>query len=235
LPIVAAGLLDGFNPCAFAGIVFLVAYLSMIQKRKTSDVVWTGVMFIFGVFVMYFFIGVGLSKIFVAVNTLKYLSKILYYSIGIVTLILAYLSFSDYFALVNLDRGKQGRVVLQLPGSIKIRMRAFVEKYANMKYMAPFGFLLGIVISFLEFFCTGQIYLPTIMYMVKMPELMMKAVFYLAFYSFMFVFPLIVVFAVLLMSLKSGRLKALGRGQVKIVKLLTGFLFLALSFFMFIY
>jgi hypothetical protein len=71
--------------------------------------------------------------------------------------------------------------------------------------------------------------------MVKMPELMMKAVFYLAFYSFMFVFPLIVVFAVLLMSLKSGRLKALGRGQVKIVKLLTGFLFLALSFFMFIY
>ncbi|MBN1621197.1 MAG: DUF1573 domain-containing protein [Endomicrobiales bacterium] len=233
LPVLAAGLLDGFNPCAFAGIVFLVAYLSMIKKRATSEVFWTGIMFVFGIFVVYFLIGIGLSKIFVAISALKYVSKVMYIGVGILTLILSYLSFSDYLALRAAEKGLKSKVVLQLPDSMKLRIRGFIERYGNAKYLVPFGFLLGVVVSFLEFFCTGQIYLPTIMYMVRIPELMAKAFFYLAIYSLMFVLPLLIIFASLLVSLKSGRLQALGRGQVKIVKLLTGVLFLALALFMF--
>ena len=234
-PIIAAALIDGINPCAFAGIIFLVAYLSMIQKKPFYEVFWTGMMYILGIFIVYFLIGIGLAKVFAALNAIKYVAKILYIAMGCGTLVLSFLSFKDYFALKAAEQGKEAKVTLQLPMWLKRRMHDFIQKYANVRYLIPFGFCLGVVVSFMEFFCTGQIYLPTIMYMVSIPELMRKAIFYLTIYSFVFVLPLVFIFVAVLISSRSGRMQALGRKQVRGVKLLTGVLFLALSVLMFVF
>ncbi|MCB4791018.1 MAG: DUF1573 domain-containing protein [Elusimicrobia bacterium] len=235
LPIIAAALIDGVNPCAFAGILFLVAYLSLIQKKPFFEVFWTGMMFIFGIFVVYFLIGLGLAKVFVALSALKYVSKTLYIVMGCITLVLAYFSFQDYFSLKGAELGKEAKVTLQLPMWLKVRMHDFIQKYANVRYLIPFGFFLGVVISFMEFFCTGQIYLPTIMYMASIPELIAKAFFYLIIYSFVFILPLVFIFVTVLISSRSGRMQALGRKDVRLVKLLTGILFLVLSVLMFVF
>jgi glutaredoxin len=235
IPIIVAALLDGINPCAFAGIIFLVAYLSMVQKRSFQEVFWTGIMYILGIFVIYFLIGVGLAKVFVALSVLKYVSKTIYIIMGCLTLVLSYYSFQDYFALKAAEEGKDSKVTLQLPAWLKLKIHDFIHKYSNVKYLIPFGFCLGVVVSFLEFFCTGQIYLPTIMYMVSIPEMAVKAVFYLLLYTFVFTLPLVVIFIMVLISSKSGRMQAMSRKQVQIIKLLTGFLFLLLSILMFVF
>ena len=235
IPIIAAALLDGINPCAFAGIIFLVAYLSMVQKRSFKEVFWTGIMYIAGIFVIYFLIGIGLARVFTALNVLKYVSKTLYIIMGCLTLALSYYSFQDYFSLKAAEEGKESKVTLQLPAWLKLQIHDFIHNYSNVKYIIPFGFCLGVVVSFLEFFCTGQIYLPTIMYMVSIPELALKAVFYLLLYTFVFTLPLLIIFIIVLIGSKSGRMKAMNRRQVQIVKLLTGFLFLLLSILMFVF
>ncbi|MBU2567204.1 MAG: DUF1573 domain-containing protein [Elusimicrobia bacterium] len=229
LPVMVAGLVDGLNPCAFAGIVFLIAYLSMIQKRRTVEVFWTGIMFIIGTFVVYFLIGLGLSKVLATIGQASAVSKIIYGVVGVITLVLSYYSFSDYFAVRAIEQGKQAKVVLQLPNYFRWKIYALVEKYGKLKYIMPFGFILGAAISLLEFFCTGQIYLPTIMYMVSVGHFRTKAVFYLGLYCLMFVLPLMFIFMSMLFGLKSEKIEMFGRRHIAAVKFATGLIFLILS------
>jgi len=53
----------------------------------------------------------------------------------------------------------------------------------------------GFLVSVLELACTGQIYLPTLIFISHVPELRANALIYLLVYNFMFVIPLIVVFS----------------------------------------
>jgi cytochrome c biogenesis protein CcdA len=56
------------------------------------------------------------------------------------------------------------------------------------------GFVVGILVSVFEFACTGQIYLPTIIYMLKLPGYRFSALGYLLLYNLMFIVPLIIIF-----------------------------------------
>jgi len=231
-PIILAGLIDGMNPCAFAVIVFLIAYLTMVNKKNITEVFWTGIMFIAGVFCLYFLVGIGLLEI-LNIFVGKSISKIIYFIMGIITLILSYYSFSDYFAIKSLQNGKNAKVVLQLPQSLRWKIYNIVEKLSKRKYIVIIGFFLGFIISLLEFFCTGQIYLPTLMYIIKTAKIQIKVLFYLFIYCLMFVLPLIVIFLSLLFGLRSETIEEYGRKHIRTVKLITGFVFVLLSVLMF--
>lgn len=65
--VVAAGLLDGVNPCAFAVILFLVAFLYAVRKIRAH--VWrVGLVFIASVVATTFLIGLGLLGALTAVG-----------------------------------------------------------------------------------------------------------------------------------------------------------------------
>jgi hypothetical protein len=70
LTVLAAGLVDGLNPCAFATIVFFISYLAFVGRRR-REVLAVGVAFTVGVFLTYLGVGVGLLR-FLA--TLPFLS-----------------------------------------------------------------------------------------------------------------------------------------------------------------
>ena len=53
------------------------------------------------------------------------------------------------------------------------------------------GFMAGFFISFAEFLCTGQIYLPTILYMMRESETTFKAFMFLIVYNFFFILPIL--------------------------------------------
>jgi len=53
----------------------------------------------------------------------------------------------------------------------------------------------GFIVSLLELACTGQVYLPTIMFISTIPDLKVNALFYLLFYNLMFILPLVLVFS----------------------------------------
>jgi len=233
IPILFAGIVDGLNPCAFATIVFLIAYLLIIKKQTRKKLFLIGIFFIFGVFVTYLLIGIGLYKIVGVIEIKSIVSKIFYVLVGIITLVFAGLSFADMIAIKRIESGGQSRVFLQLPGSLRMKIYDFVDKSTKFKYIIPIGFFLGIGISFIEFFCTGQIYLPTIMYMFAYKSLRIKAFFYLVLYCLMYVLPLIIIFICVLFGLNSEIIEEFYRRFVKTVKFLTGVVFFVLSLLMF--
>ena len=56
------------------------------------------------------------------------------------------------------------------------------------------AFITGIIISGIELVCTGQIYLPTIIYMKQVTGYGLQITGYLLLYSLMFIIPLLAVF-----------------------------------------
>jgi cytochrome c biogenesis protein CcdA len=225
LPVVAAGAIDGLNPCAFGAIIFLISYLSVSMKRKTREVFITGISFSLGVFIAYFLLGLGLIKMLYLLKGFEIAGKILYFLIGFLTLVLAVLSFRDYISAV---RGRSA-VILKLPGSFLFRILDVMQKHSQVKYFAVFAFFTGAVISFLELACTGQIYLPTIIYMLKTAEHKTTAVAYLGLYSFVFIIPLLIIFFLFLFGVRSGKMEEFGTRYFKTVKLFNTLVFLFFS------
>lgn len=145
----------------------------MILKKPKKEIFFIGITFILGVFFTYFLIGLGLARILQMVKDLTLVSQILYFLLGMFTLILSFYSFRDYFTVKKLERGdylkgEEGKVILQLPVFLRWKIYEVIEKQTKIKYFILFAFITGVVISLLEFFCTGQIYLPTIMYIVQL-------------------------------------------------------------------
>ena len=98
-----------------------------------------------------------------------------------------------------------------------------------MRRFALAAFVSGMVVSLLELACTGQVYLPTICFVVGVPAMRAHAVLYLGLYNLMFVVPLIVVFVLAYFGVSSGRLAEWTQRHVALVKLLISLLFFALG------
>lgn len=228
LPVLGAGLIDGINPCAFGAIIFLITYLSVIIKKKKKEIFFTGISFATGVFITYFFLGLGLSEILYTIKGFVSFARILYFLIGILTLILAILSFKDYCAMVN----KKKSISLKLPDSLRCKIFKVFEKHTKVKYFVIFAFFTGIIISGLELVCTGQIYLPTIMYMIQTTVNRQQAIGYLLFYSFMFIIPLLLVFFLYIWGVRSQKLSAFEKKHFKTVKIFNTLVFLFFSGYM---
>lgn len=224
LGIAAAGLLDGVNPCAFATIIFFVSYLVFLGHRR-RDVIVMAVSFISAVFIAYFSIGVG------AYNLLKYLAgydligRIIFLCFGVMAIVLGVLSLRDYFYA---RKGESDRMLLQLPLGIKQRIHRDIKERTAMGGIIIGSFLAGLFISVLEFGCTGQIYLPTITFMISKTGWQLRPLFSLAVYNIMFVLPLIIIAAVAVVFTTRAVARSLS-AKIPAIKLLTALLFFALG------
>ena len=87
----------------------------------------------------------------------------------------------------------------------------------------------GFIISFLEFACTGQVYLPTILFVINTPSLRASAVSYLLLYNFMFIVPLLIIFAVVYWGVTSEQLAFFLQRRATTIKLLTSLFFFFLA------
>lgn len=191
LAIVLAGLIDGLNPCAFATIIFFVSYLTLSGK-KGKEVLITGASFTLGVFLAYMLVGLGFYKVLDLVkNTLTLVSKIVYGLTAAICLVLAVLSIRDYF---KTRHGDLDDMALKLPEPLRKRINATIREGRNASSYYLGAFVTGLLISLLELACTGQIYLPTIIFMSTQASMRVKAIGSLILYNTMFIVPLIVVF-----------------------------------------
>jgi hypothetical protein len=206
------------------------------MKRDRKEIFLTGMSFAAGVYMAYFFLGLGLTGILVTVKGLSIVSKLLYILIGMLTILLAVLSFKDYIALRKYSilnkNGPMPKVSLKLPKSFLMKIMNITEKHSKLKYFVVFAFVTGIIISGLEFVCTGQIYLPTIMYMLNAAATRSKAVGYLALYSLMFVIPLLLVFSLFFWGINSEKMEKFGKKHYKTVKIFNALIFLFFSVYM---
>ncbi len=192
LPVlIFAALVDSVNPCALAGIIFFISYITAIGKKGKALLI-VGFFYTLGLFLAYLFLGLFFNNIIdYASSFSSILVNILYPITAIVSLIFSILSFRDYR---KIKEGELHDMDLKLPDWAKKLIRKLTYFFMNLTNISAIAFVVGFVISFVEFLCTGQIYLPTILYFQSIPGFQAQALFFLTIYNLIFVFPVVLVF-----------------------------------------
>lgn len=224
--IAISGLIDGINPCAFATIIFFISYLALI-KRTGRDLLLVGSMFTLAIFLTYFLIGAGALK---AVTTLSFLPlarQIFIFVTAGIGIILGTLSLLDY--LKYKKTGQTGDATLQLPPRIKQMIHSTIRKNVKTSNFIIMAAVTGFMVSILELACTGQIYLPTLIFISNVPEFRANALVYLLLYNLMFVVPLILVFLFTYWGTSSQRWAELTKQHFGAIKLIMAVLFFGLA------
>jgi len=173
-----AALVDSINPCAFS-ILFLSVTFLFGLGRSRREIVKAGLVYIFGIFLTYVLIGLGILKVLSLFNIPNLMSKI-----G-ATAIIAF----GVVALIN-------EFFPNFP--IKLRIPKFAyENIAKLleKATLPAAFILGFAVGLFEFPCTGGPYL-FVLGLLHDQGNYLKGLGYLLFYNLIFILPLIVILAV---------------------------------------
>ena len=213
--IALAGLGDGINPCAFATILFFVSYLGMVG-RKGREILMVGLAFAFSVFITYFLVGLGFFNIIKSMTNINFLAKIIFGGTALLCIVFGFLSIADYF---KARAGKTAEMSLQLPAFLKKRIHATIRENARMKSIVAGAIIAGFMVSILELACTGQVYLPTIVFMLGRTGSRLIAGFYLLLYNLFFIVPLLIVFSVVYMGISSRSIAKIMEARVGTVKL----------------
>ncbi|MDD2680238.1 MAG: hypothetical protein PHO03_05535 [Candidatus Omnitrophica bacterium] len=244
LAIFGAGLTDGINPCAFTVIVFFMSYLAFQGYRKLELLI-IGLSFIFAVFLTYFLIGLGIFNFLYRLEGFWALTKIFNISIGIFSLILGILAVYDLLKFSQ-TRDTEGQL-LQLPKVIKNRIHSVIGRHyrkakeaqgeqkrlaLNLARLVLSALVTGFLVSILEAVCTGQLYLPTLTFILKTTPLKVKALVYLVIYNIMFIIPLLIVFLLALLGVTSSAFAQFIRKHMVTVKALMAVLFISLGIFL---
>jgi len=224
--VILPGLIDGINPCAFAPIVFFVSSLTLMERRK-REILMVGLSFTLAVFLSYLAFGMVLREILAGLIDLvgPVLRPILNSVIALACLALAILSFDDHR---KARRGRVKDMALRLPDRLRKWVNAAVRKSMNAQALALSSFVAGVVVSFIELACTGQVYVPIIQGLSN-PAYRAQSTLALIVYCLAFVTPLVVVFIASYTGTGSRQLGTLLQRHTASVKLVTAVLFLAIG------
>jgi hypothetical protein len=237
MTVVGAGLIDGINPCAFTVLVFFISFLSFAgYKRK--QVILLGSFFILAVFITYILIGVGLFEFFRRLEVFYFLSWLIYFATAIIAIGLGAFSLYDYWIFKK--TGDPEAIKLKLPDFVKNRIHKVIRDNTGTRgttdiqaiprlKLALAALTSGFLVSILESICTGQMYLPTIIYVLGFTKLKLRALSYLLLYNLMFILPLVGIFLLGLFGMTSEGFAKLARRHMAKVKIITSAVFFGLG------
>lgn len=232
LPVLVAGLIDGVNPCAFATMLFFMSWITLRGggKRKMA---LTGGAFILGVFTAYIGIGIGLSAAMEALADFSAVRAALRAFFSVAAATFAVLSGYD---AISAFRGRQASMLLQLPAPVKALIHRTIRKRADgANRLSPIQlalfFITGVTVSFLELACTGQVYLPTIAYMVQtaVGTDRVQGFSWLILYNIAFILPLTAIFALCVAGVSLDRLRSFFMKHIGVAKVVIAVLFAGLA------
>jgi hypothetical protein len=240
LTIISAGLADGINPCAFTVIVFFISFLAL-QGYQRRELIFIGFSFIFAVFLTYILLGIGIFNFLYRLKGIWIIIKTVNISVGVFSIILGGLSIYDFLKFKK--TAKTEDLILQLPETIKKRIHSligiFYRKSKDARDVKPHilrlilsAFITGFLVSLLEAGCTGQLYLPTIAFVLKISQLKLQALGYLILYNIMFIAPLLIIFLFALLGVTSGQFSKFLKQHLAVVKLIMAVIFFAFGFFL---
>ncbi len=218
-----AGLLDGVNPCAFSAMVFLISALALAgRSRRTMLAI--GLFYATGIFLTYSAIGAGLLGGLRRIAVSSGIREILEYGLGGILLVLSVLSFIDG---IKLSKGNHD-LILKLPDRLSKKVHGIIRNSVRSGAAAGSAFLLGCVVALIELGCTGQVYLPTIAWMISRGE-GSNPWLWLLLYNTAFIIPLMAVFVVSYKGVSAARLARVFQHRGALVKYATAGLFAILA------
>jgi len=209
--VITTGFLDGINPCAFAVLLFFIAFLYTMHKTKAS--IWKmGIAYIFSIFLAYFLIGIGLIKAFIFTGDPHLMAKIgAYLLIG-----LGILNISNFI----------------LPNTkFKLGIPEFTKEYLKKwmyKATVPAALVLGFLVGLCTFPCSGGIYVAVVGLLAAKTSYL-QGLAYLVIYNIMFVVPLIIILIAASNKKMTDKISQWERSQSKTIKLVSGLVMIALG------
>jgi disulfide oxidoreductase YuzD len=223
--VLSAGLIDGINPCAFVTIIFFISYLSF-GGRKGKEILFVGTAFTFSVFLTYLLVGLGALKFIQSLSFLPLLSKIICLITALIAIALGLISLNDYF---KWRKNKVKEITLKLPHFLRKRINKVISKNSRLNCYILAALATGFLVSILELACTGQVYLPTIIFVNQASNLRFSAFTYLLLYNLAFISPLVSIFLFVYFGLTSAQLTKIMQKNIGLVKISTSALFFSLA------
>ncbi len=176
--VVVTGLLDSVNPCAFAVILLLLAFLFTIRKSR-GQILRLGAIYVGVIFLVYLAIGLGILSTVRLSEEPHFVARVgSYLLIG-----LGLLNLIEY---------------LWPAFPIKLHMPAAAHKKVNQLLKVatvPATIGVGFIVGLCTFPCSGGIYVSIITLLTAQTTLGWGLV-YLALYNLLFILPLIVILLV---------------------------------------
>lgn len=213
---VVIGLLDGFNPCAFFVLLFLLSLLTHARSRRLMFLV--GGVFVFCSGLIYFLFMAAWLNLFLIAGNLRGITL----GAGLVALLVATINIKDFFFF------KVG-VSLSIPEGAKsglfARMRALVHASRIPAVLAG-TLVLAVSANAYELLCTAGFPMVYTRVLTLHQLAPWQHYLFLTFYNVVYVLPLLTIVLVFTVTLGA---KKLSERQGRILKLISGVMMLLLG------
>lgn len=164
IQLAVTGFINGLNPCGVSMLLMILSILLMSGRSFYGG----SLVFLTGKFLTYLLLGFTIGALFSVIESTVF--QTLQKGMKIAFSVLA-LSFGVFYLMdfIHVLRKEYGREKLRLPERFRKWNHTMIRKLTDIPqhFWYPVLFLLGIVISAGEFLCTGQVYLASLLYMVK--------------------------------------------------------------------
>ena len=222
------GFVDGVNPCAIAMLLLFISLLGFTKKK--SILIPVALTFISAIFISYFLFGTILYQYLYQLRFLSFLVKTIPWIIVGISGILFLLNFYDFIVTIL---QKYNLVKNQLPRGIQKFNRKMMERFTKKmdegsKSIYVITFLIGLIISFTEFLCTGQAYLTAILHLIHFTDNVGRGLLLLAIYNLIFVLPLIIITLIAHKTQSIQSVSIFMREKLHWIKLFNSIVFLAI-------
>jgi len=177
--------------------------------------------------VTYFLLGLGLLGAIKTFSVSHGIATALVYVVAILAFILAAWSVIDVVRYAR--TGDVRKVTLGLPKAVKSRIHKVIRTGLSTHGLVAGAIGIGFVVSLLESLCTGQVYLPTIVFVARSPELRAHAIGYLLLYNVMFIAPLVAILVIACLGVGSESLGSFLARHLVAFKLALAVLFAGLG------
>jgi hypothetical protein len=135
-------------------------------------------------------------------------------------------SIYEYF---QARRRKPEKMALKLPTRLRKLVNRVVRGGAGVRATAPVAFVTGAGGSLIELACTGQVYLPTIIFVLGVPAMLVRAFAYLLLYNVVFILPPVAAFVLAYFGTTSHQMGVFVYRRTGLIKLVTVVLFVVLA------
>lgn len=219
-------LADGFNPCAFTVLLVLLSLLTHTRSRKRMGLI--GSIFIFTSGVMYFIFIMLLTLVISWLSaTIGGYEWILWTLIGFVVVTAGIINIKDFFFFkkgvsLGISADNRGRIFGKAGGIVRNVRDA--ETNGALALAVIGVIVLAVFVNLVELGCTAM--LPTVYIKAMENKSVSTVVLYTAFYSLVYIIPLLAILGNFLYSFKSERLN---EEQGRILKLVGGVIMLILG------
>jgi len=213
---VVLGGLDSFNPCAFFVLFFLLSLMVHAQSRVRMFVIG-GVFVFFSGFIYFIFMAAWLN-VFLLLGEIKLITLLA----GVVALVVAVLNIKDFFFF---GTGPSLSISDSVKPQLFTRMRNLV-KASGFTSMLIGTVVLAIAANTYELLCTAGFPLVYTRVLTLNNLSTLDYYLYLVLYNLVYVLPLFAIVVIFTWTLGSRKLK---EHEGRLLKLLSGFMMLALG------